>query len=204
MDPIYPIAKDIWNYLRVNDSQETCDILLILGRDDFSIPEKVLDLYGKQVCSQIIIVGGRGRLTGNIEGSESEAFKKYLISRGIPESAITTEDKSTNTGENIEAGIAIMKKFEPKSVGIVTHGPHMRRALAYAQSKQKKINWIPHPDNCMLPPTDNLQSEKDLHEMVGEISRLERYPGLGYFEKQNIPREILEKTNTLEKFLENR
>src|ERR1700722_11067519 len=86
MDPIiYKQAEKLWDYLSMEGVSQKCDVLFVLGRDDTSIPAKAVEVYKKGLAKKVILLGGRGRLTGGIVGSESEAFKKYLLAQGVPE-----------------------------------------------------------------------------------------------------------------------
>jgi len=193
----------IWQYLLVGGSEQKAQLAFVLGRDDFSIPEKTVEIYEQSLVQKIILLGGRGRLTGGIEGSESQAFKKFILSRNIPEEVIYMEENSTNTGENITEGLKLLKNNSlfPRTICIVTHAPHMRRALAVAKAQDSSIEWLPCPDGCVPPQVDSATFRKELEELVGEVSRLEKYPELGFFEKQNIPDSIFASKKIIEQWL---
>jgi uncharacterized SAM-binding protein YcdF (DUF218 family) len=79
----------------------------------------------------VIVSGGQG--TGEAV-SEAEAMKKYLVLKGIKASSIITEDKSTNTNENIRFSRNLMKG-DNSSVVIVTNGFHIFRSLSIARKQ---------------------------------------------------------------------
>ena len=123
-----------------------------MGRDDASIPAKAVEVYKKGLAKKVILLGGRGRLTGGIVGSESEAFKKYLLAQDVPEKLILMEENSTNTGENIIEGLNLIKDdASAKNISIITHGSHTRRVMAVAKSQNPSIVWSSCPDGCRLP-----------------------------------------------------
>ncbi len=104
-----------WDYLvSSSPSKRKCYVAFVLGREDFHIPEKVIELYHQHNLTHIILLGGRGRLTGSIATSESQAFKEYLLSRNIPEEVMYLDESSTNTGENIVEGLKILQSVAPK------------------------------------------------------------------------------------------
>ncbi len=145
----YQCLTQVWQYLSVNDFEpQQCDAIFVLGRDDFSIAKKALDIYKQGFALKIILLGGRGRLTGNIKNSESSAFKHYLLSGNVPEKDIFIEEVSTNTGENIIEGLKILKENNifAKKICLITHRSHMRRALAVAQAQAPNIKWLPIKD----------------------------------------------------------
>ena len=71
---------------------------LLKGRVDRALRfrEQQLKETGKDLC--FVVSGGQGP---NEVISEAECMKNYLISQGIPEERIITEDKSTTTAENM-------------------------------------------------------------------------------------------------------
>ncbi|WP_066074160.1 YdcF family protein [Neobacillus soli] len=75
--------------------------------------------------SKIIVTGGVPK-QGN---TEAKLMKEWLISKGIAEKRILTEDKSTDTVENALFATAILEKEGLKDVTLVTSASHMRRAL---------------------------------------------------------------------------
>jgi uncharacterized SAM-binding protein YcdF (DUF218 family) len=78
-----------------------------------------------------VVSGGQG--TGE-DISEAEAMKRYLVAKGLSQSRIITEDKSTNTEENIRYSRLFFKKDNPKVV-IVTNSFHIFRALKIAHKQ---------------------------------------------------------------------
>ena len=78
----------------------------------------------------IIVSGGQG---SNEPATEASVMKEYLVSKGIDESRIIAEDKSTNTSENLQFSMALADGLQDSSVGIVSSEFHMFRALAIAK-----------------------------------------------------------------------
>lgn len=78
----------------------------------------------------IIVTGGTGP---GEDISEAEAMKTYLISKGIDESKIITEDKSTSTMENLSFSLSKMKEKNISSTIIVSNKYHLRRAFHMAK-----------------------------------------------------------------------
>lgn len=89
---------------------------------------ETLSEYPNAVC---VVSGGKGN-GENI--SEAEAMRRYLIERGISESRIIAEDKSTSTRENIRLSAELLKERGIDSAVIVTNEFHQYRAGIYARS----------------------------------------------------------------------
>lgn len=190
---MYTDIQKIWQYLAVTDALQRSDIIFVLGRDDFNITRRAAELFVHGLAPRILAAGGRGRMTGAIHGSEAAAFKEALEKEGIPSDKILTEERSTNTRENISEGLGVLQGhgLTVKRAIIVTHAPHMRRALAVAKAYDNGIEWLAAPDVCI--PTDN-----DGNEVRGEVKRLVEYPALGYFAPQDIPTDILTASRSLD------
>ena len=83
--------------------------------------------------------------------SEAECIKRELTARGISESRLIIEDKSTSTAENI----AFSGKVFPlsgKSVGIVSSGFHIFRAKLIAKSAGINAVGIAAPSDAFIAP----------------------------------------------------
>ena len=78
--------------------------------------------------------------------SEADLFARLAIEKGVPKEAILIENRSTNTGENIQLVRQLLqaKSLDPQSF-IVVQKPYMeRRSLATFE-----MNW---PGNVSLLP----------------------------------------------------
>lgn len=103
--------------------------------------------------TRIIVSGGQG---SNEPCTESSAMKQYLMEKGIPEERIVEEEKSTNTRENL----IFSKELIPEnvSVGIISNGFHICRALHLAESLgYQNVNGIPAKSDLATQPTNLLR-----------------------------------------------
>lgn len=83
---------------------------------------RAAQLYHDGEVDQLIACGGLGKHPP----SEAAAMYDLLVSAGVPAGAITLEDQSTTTGENIAMAVPLLKT---RDVVIVTdwyHGPRAR------------------------------------------------------------------------------
>lgn len=88
---------------------------------------ETLSEYPDAVC---VVSGGKGN-GENI--SEAEAMRRYLVERGIPESRIIAEDRSTSTRENIRLSAELLRQRGIDRAVIVTNEFHQYRAEIYAR-----------------------------------------------------------------------
>ena len=91
--------------------------------------DKGIEILKKNPKALIIMSGGQGKGEDIPEG---EAMARYAINKGIDESKILIENKSTNTKENLLFSSKLMTKESPR-VGLVTTSYHVFRALILAK-----------------------------------------------------------------------
>jgi uncharacterized SAM-binding protein YcdF (DUF218 family) len=124
---------------------EKHDVAIVLGGmfeynsdiDEISIRRqgdrlfKALSLYKTGKVEKLMISGDSGYLTDR-GLHEAKQIKEVLISWGIPETDIITEDVSINTHQNAVETVRILKQSYPhfKDYILVTSGIHMKRSLA--------------------------------------------------------------------------
>lgn len=131
----------ILSYARTNVSfKENAIIVLGCGLNEDGTPSYTLkkrldgciDYYNKNQKSYIIVTGGYSRKSSL---TEADSMKKYLISKGIPENKIFCENKATNTRENFEYSLEILKNLgiDETNIAFVTNSFHCYRAAMYAK-----------------------------------------------------------------------
>lgn len=96
--------------------------------------DAALDYLNENEGTMVIVSGGQG---GNEPVSEAEGMKEYLMNAGIAEERIITEDKSTNTNENLINSSEFLDK-ENDRVVVVTNNFHIFRACGIARKQGYK------------------------------------------------------------------
>lgn len=93
--------------------------------------------------TKVVVSGGKG---DNEPIAEAAAMQKYLVSRGIDESRVYMEDKSTSTEENIEGVLEIMERYGlSRNAAVVTSDYHVFRAIQTARQLGLRAFGIPSP-----------------------------------------------------------
>ncbi len=144
----------------VTKSQAGADYVLVLGaKVNGTVPSKSLmyrinaayDYLVENEDTIVIVCGGKGADEGI---SEAEAMKRTLVSKGIDESRIIMEDKSTSTEENIRFAMQYIEDSDSKVV-VTTNSYHVFRAVGIAK-KAGLINASGNPAGCVtgLIPQD--------------------------------------------------
>lgn len=150
---------------------------------------KAISLYKTGKVDKLLISGESGFLEDR-GLHEAKQIKEVLISWGIPETDIISEEKSVNTHENAVESAKILKQSYPhyKKFILVTSGIHMKRSLACFE--KEGIQCTPFStdlyanqsgnyywDQYLIPNLDTFNLwNKLFKEVVGYIS----YSTVGY------------------------
>lgn len=97
-------------------------------------------MYAKENENTILIASG-GQGPGE-DITEAEAIKRVLVEKGISESRIYLEDRSTSTYENIK----FSKEFIPEDAKlgiVVTNDYHLYRSIQIARDADLKVEGLP-------------------------------------------------------------
>jgi len=155
----------ISGYSFVRNTDEA-DYLIILGaglrgetmtmtlRQRMEASYEYLEKYNN--CKYVVVSGGQGQ---GESIAESEAMKRYLISKGLYENRIIVEDNSTSTYENLEFSKHLIeehsnKNIESLSVKVATSDFHSLRAyLLSRKCGYKNITSFGCPINPIFIPT---------------------------------------------------
>jgi uncharacterized SAM-binding protein YcdF (DUF218 family) len=206
---INELAQKIWDYHHLNHALEKCDLILALGSDDLRVAEYAADLYLQGWAPLLMFSGNAGALTRErFSKPEAEIFAEIARQRGVPESAILIEAKSTNTGENVIFSRRLLEskgihKFGGEAAGkdgekwpdslILVQKPYMERR-AYATFMNfwpgKRVIAASPPIPFSEYPIENLPRDLVINIMVGDLQRIKVYPGRGFQIEQQIPDDV--------------
>ena len=186
------LAKILWEYHHMHHEPEKSECILALGSHDLRVAERAADLYLQGWAPLIIFSGGLGNFTKGVwTEPEADQFARIAVERGVPPEAILTENKSTNTGENILFTAQLLKERKLDITHfIVVQKPYMERR-SFATFKK---HW---PDKHLVVtspqisfedyPTSEISIEKLINIMVGDFQRIKLYPEKGFQIAQHIP-----------------
>jgi len=185
-------AKIIWDYHHLNQSLEKADCILVLGSHDLRIAEYGAKLFLDGWAPLIIFSGGLGHLTKGIwNESEADQFSRVAIKMGVPKEKILIENKSSNTGENIQFTRELLreKNVDPKKF-ILVQKPYMERR-SYATFKKvwpEKGFVVTSPPILFEDYPDQLRTKEDvIGIMAGDLQRIKLYAEKGFQIPQEIP-----------------
>lgn len=192
---VLALAKKIWDYHHVNHTLVPSDCILTLGSHDTRVAERAAQLYHEGWAPLLIFAGGLGRLTSD-RWSEPEAdlFARIAEEKGVPKEAILIENRSTNTGENIQFVKRLLteKGLDPQTF-IIVQKPYMeRRSFAtFARAWPEKAFVVTSPQ---IPfeeyPNEEISLAHVINIMVGDLQRIRLYPEKGFQIYQEIPADV--------------
>src|SRR6266567_1366257 len=132
------IARELWDYLRIDQPVRPADYILVFGGHDLGVAERAADLYADGVAPELLVSGGsRAVPAGSAFATEADAIADVLIRRGVPESAIAVERLASNTSENFWLSAELLRDLgvRPQRFLVVQKPYAERRALATARRR---------------------------------------------------------------------
>ena len=196
----------IWDYLRLDQPIEKADCIIAFGSFDIKVAELGAELYLKGYAEYLLMTGGLGKGTlGRWTKPESEVFAEIALKKGVPESALIIENKSTNTGENIAFSKLLLRQREIKVRKIIgIQKPFMGRRLYATLKKQwSEIECIITSPEMEMEEyfieitKSGMPREELIRIMLGDFIRISTYVPLGYQIPQEIPNDVWESYNFL-------
>lgn len=191
---IRKLAQKIWDYNHMNQELENADCILVLGSHDARVAERGAELFLKGWAPLIAFSGGRGRLTGDLPGTEADTFAQVAIRMGVPEENILIENTSTNTGENILFTKKLLdaRGIHPRKI-IIVQKPYMeRRAYATFKKMWPEVEVVVTSPLISFDeyPNESITEDDVINIAVGDLQRVKVYPSKGFQIPQEIPNDV--------------
>ena len=199
-DRVWQLASKIWDYHKLNHALEPADAILVLCSHDERVAERSVELYKASLAPLVIFSGGAGAITKRLwQEPEAERFARIAIAAGLPKENVLTENKSSNTGENVrftrqmlDALGLELQKF------LLVQKPYMERR-SYATFRKL---W-PEKDVIVTSPQISFEDylrnyassaltwEDVISIMVGDLQRIRLYPARGFQIEQEVPTDVV-------------
>jgi len=189
------LAKIIWDYHHMNETVQNADAILVLCSHDIRVAERGAKLYMDGFAPYLIFSGGLGRLTrGVFTKPEADLFAETAIKIGVPKNAVIIENKSTNTGENIEFTKQLLKeKGLDFNSFVLVQKPYMERRTYATFEKvwpDKKFTVTSPQLSFEEYAAGQIPKDEIINIMVGDLQRIKEYPKLGFQIEQAIPDKV--------------
>jgi uncharacterized SAM-binding protein YcdF (DUF218 family) len=200
-DRVRVLAETIWNYHHMNHALEKAGAILVLCSHDTAVAERGAQLFHEGWAPLVIFSGGQGAITKRLwTEPEADRFARIAIERGVPADRILVENRSTNTGENVEFTRRVLadRGLDPASF-ILVQKPYMeRRAYAtFMKRWPEKRAVVTSPQVSFAEylarySNEALTEDDVVGIMVGDLQRIRDYPARGFQIPQEIPAGVWE------------
>jgi len=128
-------------FFGTTDYRRKADVAVVLGARTYAdgtasqaLHDRVrtaVELYQQGLVTQLIFSGGPG--DGSI--SEPQAMRQIAIDRGIPENAISLDERGLNTQATVKNTVGAFQEMNVHRVLVVSHAYHLPRVkLAYQRA----------------------------------------------------------------------
>jgi len=199
--PSAAVAKML-TYLAIEDEPVGADIIWALGSNDTHVPMRAVDCYKRGLAPWVVFSGGNGHRWADLSTTEADVFRGAAIAAGVPADRIVIEDRSSNTAENVQFTLPILRARDipVRNAILITIPPFQRRASLTIATHEPALHCLNAPadwgDPTAWSPTDLVRGAQ---LCVGEIDRLQDYPARGFirFDPSTLPAEILETAGLL-------
>ena len=187
------LLTPIWGFLARTDEPAPSDVIFVFGSRDLGVPRRAAELYAAGLSSRVLVTGRLGPMTeGVFDKPEALVFADELTKLGVPDRAITTEERASNTLENVRFGMAALRAAgqTPRSALLVAKALVMRRCLATFARQHPEVEAL----GC--PPAGSLEHQRDrpraafAARLVAELDRLDAYGTNGDIQPQVIPENV--------------
>jgi uncharacterized SAM-binding protein YcdF (DUF218 family) len=198
-DEVLSLAQVLWDYHHVNHSLSPADAVMVLCSHDTRVAERGAELYLQQMAPLLIFSGGLGTITRHLMTTpEADQFAGIAERAGVPRERIIVENRSTNTGENVQFTRQLLadRQLDLRRF-ILVQKPYMERRT---HATFKKV-W-PEPEVMVTSPqvtmdeylreyTNQSLSPADVISiMVGDLQRIRVYAERGFQISQEIPERV--------------
>jgi uncharacterized SAM-binding protein YcdF (DUF218 family) len=193
------LAKTIWDYHHMHHALEWADAILVLCSYDTAVAERGAQLFLDGWAPLLIFAGGQGAITQRLWSEpEADRFARIAMDCGVPAASILIENRSTNTGENVEftRQLLVERGLDPATF-ILVQKPYMERR-SYATFMKRwpgKRAVVTSPQASFEEylarySNDALTEDEVIGIMVGDLQRIRDYPARGFQIPQEIPADV--------------
>jgi uncharacterized SAM-binding protein YcdF (DUF218 family) len=194
-----PFVERIWNYHQLGHELVRSDAILVLCSHDTSVAKYAAQLFLDAWAPLLIFSGGAGSITQRLfTEAEADRFAAIAIDVGVPADRIIVENRSTNTGENVQFTRQLLtaRAIDARTF-ILVQKPYMERRTF---ATFRKV-W-PEPSVCVTSPrvsldqyltryaNEALSADDVISIMVGDLQRIHLYPNKGFQIPQPIPDDV--------------
>jgi len=191
-------AGELWHFLSALRSREPADAVVVCCSYDLRVCDYACDLIKQNLAPRLVLAGKSGEWTRHLWSEpEAHVFQRRALANGIEPHQIHLEECSTNFGENI----AFVRELMPqlRRVIFVTKPNSILRVVLTVPVQWPEVTaWVDSPPFSFPEEVSNIIGVFGvIHEMVGDVDRVLRYPARGFQRPHAVPETILESWQAL-------
>jgi uncharacterized SAM-binding protein YcdF (DUF218 family) len=193
----HQLGQLLWNYLCLGTRLDKREAIVVFGGHDLRVADWGAQLWLDGWAPLLVLSGGFGYYTSKIWAEpEAQIFRRIAIEKGVDSSAILVEDRSRNSGENVQFTRALLD----------LEGIHLKRAICvqkpYLELRVQLTLTKQWPDCDFVlssPPIpyerysqpDIIDSMRLINELVGQVDRVEKYSRIGFTDHVEVPPDVI-------------
>lgn len=173
------IYESITDFIFVKDEVEPSDVILIPGGSHVQLIEEAARLYKLGLAPYILPSGGKNKKLEKYK-SEWEFLVEKGIELGVPREAFLKEDKATNTFENAQFSLEVLKEKDIKfnKIILVCKNFHSRRcyltyAVVFPKNVDIKVSSV--VDGKNIHNDDWYLDDKKIDIIMSEVEKIGKY-----------------------------
>jgi uncharacterized SAM-binding protein YcdF (DUF218 family) len=185
------LCKRIGRYVMIKTPIEVADLAFVFGtRDGVEEFADEIDRYWKRGFFPWIVIAG-GATQGN-PNPESDVLREKLIKRGVDASCVICERNSTNTGENVQLSLPLIKQhIDFDRVGSIIAVGKISSSRRYLMTLER---YWPGPKKMILPinyfgvPENRWFEDPGFRSrVIAEWNKIPYYLAMGFLKEINPP-----------------
>ncbi|GAA1997297.1 YdcF family protein [Nocardiopsis rhodophaea] len=188
-------AKLIWDYHQMGHTLWPCCAAVVFGCHDIGVAEHAARLYEAGMFPVMVMTGASSPTTAEkFPEGEAVAYRRRAIELGVPAEAILTEERATNTGQNVEFSRQVLEENDRQasSLMLVTMPYMERRAYATCRKSWPEVEVVCSSQPVGFDEYVRGGDEASVVEMiVGDMQRVIEYPIHGFAIAQDVPDAVL-------------
>ncbi len=164
--------------LVLRDPPTRADAAMVFGGDPgYERTEHAVRLYKNGLVARLVLCGGE---PGG--GDHASSLAQHAIARGVPADKLVLEDRSRSTHESVVFVLPILKSHQIRSLTLVTHPYHQRRAfLAARKSFGNQVTVFNSPaEPSFWKPEGWWRNSFSARIVFSEYAKLAYYLGRGW------------------------
>jgi uncharacterized SAM-binding protein YcdF (DUF218 family) len=194
------LARIIWDYHQLRHDPIPADVIVALGTNDLRVADFAAGLYLRGFGSALVCSGGVAHqddlLATSWGKTEAEMYADAAERVGVPRERMLLETRASNTAENIRFTRELLdeRQMRPRNI-VLAVKPFMQRRVWATMV----VEWPEMPATLASPDmtldeyfTSELDPEKIVNIMMGDLQRIWVYARRGWSAPQRIPQEVRE------------